>query len=77
MGLGGSWNPETELGEGRAINTKAYKLAYIENASEANYFELALEFKRGQVNVPQQTPQGVVTFPQEQVMWRITGQGWR
>jgi len=77
MVLGGAWNPETELGEGRAINTKAYKLACIENADSANYFELSLEYKRGQVNVPHQTPQGLVTLPQEQVVWRVVGQGWK
>lgn len=77
MGLGVSWNAETELGEGRAISAKIYKLAYIENAAEANYFELNLEYKRGQVNTVQQTPQGPITIPQEQVMWRVIGQGWK
>lgn len=77
MGLGGAWNAETEIGEGRAINTRAYKLACIENAIEMNYFELSLEYKRGQVNTIQQTPQGPLTIPQEQVMWRVIGQGWK
>ncbi len=77
MGLGANWNAETELGEGRAINNKIYKLACIENAAEMNYFELSLEYKRGQVNAIQQTPQGPLTIPQEQVMWRVIGQGWK
>lgn len=77
MGLGASWNAEVELGEGRAINTKAYKLATIENAKDVNYFELNLEYKKGQVNAVQQTPQGPMTIPQEQVMWRVLGQGWK
>jgi len=29
------------------------------------------------VNVPHQTPQGLVTLPQEQVVWRVVGQGWK
>lgn len=77
MGLGASWNAEAELGEGRAINTKIYKLATIENAKDVNYFELNLEYKRGQVNAVQQTPQGPMTIPQEQTMWRVLGQGWK
>lgn len=77
MGLGASWNAETELGEGRAINTKIYKLACIENAKDVNYFELNLEYKRGQVSAVQQTPQGPMTIPQDQVMWRVLVQGWK
>ncbi len=77
MGLGASWNAEAELGEGRAINTKVYRLAVVENAKDVNYFELSLEYRKGQVNAVQQTPQGPMTIPQEQVMWRVTGQGWK
>ncbi|MBU3924467.1 MAG: hypothetical protein V1732_02685 [Patescibacteria group bacterium] len=77
MGLGASWNAETELGEGRAVNTKIYKLACIENATESSYFELNLEYRKGQVNIVQQTPQGPIQVPQEQVMWRVVGQGWK
>jgi len=77
MGLGGLWNAEAELGENRSINKKEYKLAYIENAAEANYFELVLEYRKGQVNIVQQTPQGPIQVPQEQVMWRVLGQGWK
>ncbi len=77
MGLGASWNAETELGEGRAINNKIYKLAVIENSAGSSYFELNLEYRKGQVNVVQQTPQGPIQVPQEQVMWRVIGQGWK
>jgi hypothetical protein len=77
MGLGASWNPETELGEGRAVSNKFYKLAAIENAVDSSYFELNLEYRKGQVNIVQQTPQGPVQVPQEQVMWRVIGQGWK
>lgn len=77
MGLGATWNAETELGEGRAVSNKFYKLAAIENAIESNYFELNLEYRKGQVNIVQQTPQGPIQVPQEQVMWRVIGQGWK
>ncbi len=77
MNLGGLWNAEAELGANRAINTKNYKLAYIESASQSNYFELVLEYRKGQVNMVQQTPQGPITIPQEQVMWRVVEQGWK
>lgn len=77
MGLGANWNAEAELGDGRAINTKTYKLACIENTDESNYFELILEYRKGQVNIVQQTPQGPIQVPQEQVMWRVVGQGWK
>jgi hypothetical protein len=40
-------------------------------------FELTLDFKKQQVNVTQQTPQGPVQIPQEQVIWRAVGQGWK
>ncbi|MCK4781492.1 hypothetical protein KAS79_01010 [Candidatus Parcubacteria bacterium] len=71
------WNPEIELGEGKAINRKEYKIAFIESQIATNYFELILEYKRGQVSMAQQTPQGQIQIPQEQVMWKIIGQGWK
>lgn len=78
MGLGiNTWNPEMELGINLAQNRKNYKIACIESAKLENYFELSLEFKKGQVNIVQQTPQGPIQVPQEQVMWKIVGQGWR
>jgi uncharacterized protein YbgA (DUF1722 family) len=77
MGLNVIWNPENELGENQAINKKEYKIAHIESAESANYFELILEYKKGQVPVPQQTPQGQIQVPQERVMWRVVSQGWK
>ncbi len=68
MGLGKMWNPEMELGNSFQT-TKNYKIAYMESEKLGNFFELSLEFKKGQVS----TPQG----PQEQVMWKVVGQGWK
>jgi len=78
MGLGiNMWNPETELGINAVQNIKNYKIACIESGALENYFELSLEFKKGQNNVIQQTPQGPIQVPQEQVIWKAVGQGWR
>jgi len=76
MELGKNWNPEIELGNNFQIR-KDYNLAQIESTEESNHFELSIDFKKGQVNVPQQTPQGMIQIPQEQVMWKIVGQGWK
>lgn len=77
MVFGKIWNPEIELGENQAYNKKTYKIAFIESGQESNYFELTLEFKKGQVNVTQPTFQGPIQVPQEKILWRIIGQGWR
>ena len=77
MQLNVLWNPETELGEGMATNKKEYKLAFIESEAMINYFELILEFKKGQIQTTQQTPQGPIQVPQEKVMWKVVGQGWK
>jgi ClpP class serine protease len=76
MELDKIWNPEIEIGSNFQIK-KEYKIAYIESEKMANYFELSLDYKKGQVNVPQQTPQGLMQIPQEQVMWKMVGQGWK
>ncbi len=70
------WNPENEIGENAIQNKKDYKIAYIESIQSSNYFEISIEFKKGQVNITQQTPQGPIQVPQHQVMWKIVGQGW-
>lgn len=75
--LGKMWNPENELGLNAAQNRKDYKIAFIESAQLSNHFELAVEYKKQQVNTVQQTPQGPIQIPQEQVVWRIVGQGWK
>ncbi len=78
MGLGASgWNPEVELGFNTSQNKKSYRIAYIESAISANYFEITLDFRRQQVMIPQQTPQGIIQIPQEQVTFRPIDQGWK
>ncbi|MDP1845846.1 MAG: hypothetical protein Q8L09_03795 [Candidatus Moranbacteria bacterium] len=71
------WNPETELGENQVMNKKVYKIAYVENAEISNYFEVNMEFKKVQQNVAQQTTIGPINIPQEQIVWRMIGQGWK
>ena len=56
---------------------KEYKLAFIESNQQSNYFELAIEYRKGQVQITQQTPQGPIQIPQEKVMWKVIGQGWK
>jgi len=76
MDLGVLWNAENELGI-NVIQKKDYKIAYIQSANFSNYFELILEYKKQQVNIIQQTPQGPIQAPQEQVIFRTVGQGWK
>jgi ClpP class serine protease len=77
MELGILWNPENELGVNAMQNKKSYKIAYIENRDTSNYYELTIDYKKQQMNVVQQTPQGPIQVPQEQVVWRPIGQGWK
>ncbi len=78
MGLGNSvWSPENELGLNVSQNKKDYKIANIESAELSNHFDLSIDYKRQQVNMVQQTPQGPIQVPQEQVVWRIVDQGWK
>jgi len=76
MGLGINWNPENELGTNSLQNKKDYKIAFIESLKLSNYFELSMEFKKQQVNITQQTPQGPIQVPGEQVAFRVIKQGW-
>ncbi|MCK9446694.1 hypothetical protein M0Q50_07510 [bacterium] len=76
MEFGKPWNPELELGNNFQTK-KEYNLAQIESSEMSNRFELSIDFKKGQVNVPQQTPQGIIQIPQEQVMWKVVAQGWK
>lgn len=71
------WNPENELGINAVQNKRTYKIAFIESTQASNHFELSIEYKKQQVNIVQQTPQGPIQLPQEQVVWRIIGQGWK
>ena len=77
MELGVLWNPENELGQNAMQNTKGYKIAFIESVEFSNSFELTLDYKKQQVNITQQTPQGPMQMPQEQVVFRPIGQGWK
>jgi len=77
MELNKIWNPENELGINVSQTSKDYKIAFIESVELSNYFELSLEYRRQQVNIIQPTPQGPIQVPQEQVAWRVVGQGWK
>ena len=77
MNMTEMWNPETEIGEGNQITKKEYKIAFVENAESGNSFGINMEFKRVQQNIAQQTPQGIINIPQEQIVWRVLGQGWK
>jgi len=71
------WNPENELGLNTMQNKKDYKIAFIESWQLSNCYELSIDYKKQQVNVAQQTPQGPIQVPQEQVVFRVVGQGWK
>jgi hypothetical protein len=71
------WNAENELGANAMQNRKTYKIAFIESALLSLNFELTLDYRKQQINVMQQTPQGPIQVPQEQVAWRAIAQGWK
>jgi hypothetical protein len=71
------WNPENEIGMNATQNKKEYKVAFVESLLLQKAYRLEMEFKRQQVMVPQQTPQGIIQVPQEQVAMRVAGQGWK
>lgn len=75
--FGKIWNPEGELGPNAVQNKKNYKIAYIESRGLSNYYDIAVEYRKQQVNVVQQTPQGPIQIPQEQVGFKVIGQGWK
>jgi len=77
MALGILWNPENELGINVAQNKKDYKIAFIESRQLSDYFEISIGYKKQQINIIQQTPQGPIQIPQEQVAFRVVGQGWK
>lgn len=77
MELGVLWNPENELGVNAAQNKKGYKVAIIETNQFSSSFNLEIDYRRQQINVVQQTPQGPIQVPQEQVGFKIVGQGWK
>jgi len=71
------WNPENELGLNAAQNKKNYKIAFIESRQMSKCFELSMDYKRQQMMAVQQTPQGPIQVPQEQVVFRVVEQGWK
>jgi len=77
LDFGKMWNPENELGINTMQSRKNYKIAYIESSQLSNYYDISVEYRKQQVNMVQQTPQGPVQIPQEQVGFKIIGQGWR
>jgi hypothetical protein len=77
LDFGKIWNPENELGINAVQNKKDFKIALIESSQLSNYFEISAEFRKQQINVMQQTPQGPIQIPQEQVVCKIIGQGWK
>jgi hypothetical protein len=77
MDLGTLWNPENELGQNTMQNRKDYKIAFIESRQLSSNYELSVEYKKQQVNMVQQTPQGPIQIPQDQVGWRVIAQGWK
>ena len=77
MDLGTLWNPENELGLNAMQNRKDYKIAYIESSQLSNYYDISVEYHKQQVNMVQQTPQGPIQIPQEQVGFKVIGQGWK
>jgi hypothetical protein len=78
MGLNNTiWNPELELGENVMQNKKDYKIAFIESSDLSSYFQVSIDYRKQQINLTQQTPQGPIQLPQQQVGFKISGQGWR
>ena len=75
--FGKIWNPDNELGLNAIQNKKNYKIAFVESRQLSNYFEISVDYRKQQVNVVQQTPQGPIQVPQEQVGFRIISQGWK
>jgi hypothetical protein len=77
LDFGKIWNPENELGMNAVQNRKDYKIAFIESTQLSNYYNISVEYRKQQVNVMQQTPQGPIQIPQEQVGFKVIGQGWK
>ena len=77
MDLGKMWVPENEIGVNASQNKREYKIAFIESANLAKHFNITMEFRRQQIMMTQQTPQGPIQVPQEQISFRATEQGWK
>jgi hypothetical protein len=77
MELGVLWNLENELGNNSSQNKKTYTIAEIESVELEKKFNITMEFRRQQVMIAQQTPQGPMQMPQDQIASRIIEQGWK
>jgi hypothetical protein len=77
LDFGKIWNPEVELGINAVQNRKNYKIAYIESTQISSYYDISVEYRKQQVNTMQQTPQGPIQIPQEQVGFKVIEQGWK
>lgn len=77
MELEALWNPELELEPNQMQTTKNYKIAFVASKEASHHFELSIEYKKQQVNITQQTPQGPIQIPQEKVVWRNVALGWK
>lgn len=77
LDFGKIWNPEMELGVNSVQNKKTYKIAYLESRDLSNYYDIDVEYRKQQVNTVQQTPNGPIQVSQEQVGFKIVGQGWK
>jgi len=77
MALDVVWNPENELGANAVQNRKDYTIACIESSQSSNRFDLSIEYRKQQVTMVQQTPQGTIQIPQDQVGWKVLTQGWK
>ncbi|MFA6160328.1 MAG: hypothetical protein WC678_04575 [Parcubacteria group bacterium] len=76
MGLGENLDPMAEIGEGNQELKKKYRIAFIESVNMSNFVEVVMEYKRIQQNITQQTPQGQINIPQEQILTRNLGGKW-
>lgn len=74
MNMRSIWNPEVEFAKGQ---NQEYKIAFVESVDASSHFGINMEFKKVQQNIPQQTPAGIIQIPQEQIVWRMIGQGWK
>ena len=71
------WNPENELGTNNSQNKKEYKIAFVETLDFPKVYKLTMNFQRQQMMMTQQTPQGPIQIPQEQVGFKVIEQGWK
>lgn len=70
-------NPKNELGQNNVQSNKKYKVAIVDSLDISNYYEISVEYKKQTINIPQQTPQGLVQVPKEQIEANVVGQGWK